>query len=190
MEHSTNTIFISNIPPSQNNIPSLIRHFRRFGHIDAIWSHGSRASITFQLEESAKAAVECSEAYAQNRFININYHNNSNNGAANLALACDMDRVREQNKKVQASVEKERKATQFLQNHMKSSLNGNNSFDLAQLQNALDSYTEEANSLFEQINDDIPPEEKSEKQKRLLELSGLIDSAQSELEIFQTIHAK
>ena len=190
MEHSQNTIFISNIPPSQNNIPSLLRHFRKFGHIDAIWSYGSRASITFLHEESAKAAIECSEAYAQNRFININYHKDLDNGVANLALACDMDRVREQNAKVQSLLERERQATQFLQTQMKKSINGDNALTTAELQNAVDALTDEANSLFSKVVSDIPPEEKEAIQKRLLELSGLIDAAQSELEAFKIFASK
>lgn len=87
-DYANRTLFLCNIPPKSNSIPHLIAHYRKFGHIDAINCSGTHATILFEKEESAKAALESPLTVLRNRFIKITLQDPELPNAALLTANC------------------------------------------------------------------------------------------------------
>lgn len=112
------TLYLSNIPANANNIMSLVKHFKKYGHIKSIWSVGTIAAISFDSVESCKRAYESPEAFANNRFVRYFYHKKPENAECKLSLAVNLDKVKATSDSVLKQMASEAKNTIYLQAKM------------------------------------------------------------------------
>jgi RNA recognition motif-containing protein len=92
-ETPSSTLYLSGIPANQNTIHSLLKFFKRYGHIQSISASGTRANVCFAADESARQAYENPEPFLNNRFIKIHYHRNPRASESNLEQWIDRDLV-------------------------------------------------------------------------------------------------
>ena len=76
--HSSTMLAVRNIPVELNSITSLNSHFSKFGVLVNVQIHfegdPSSALITFAGTGEAAAAINCTEAIMNNRFIKVFWH--------------------------------------------------------------------------------------------------------------------
>lgn len=89
----SDTLLLKQVPANANNIPMLIKHFKKCGRIQSVWCSGTTAQITFEKEEDTKTAFESPEAYANNRFVKFWYHQGPERPNSKLSEIADMARI-------------------------------------------------------------------------------------------------
>ena len=115
---SKRSIFLHKVPQRPSNLRRLIAHYKKFGHIDAIYTSGQYASIIFEHEESAKAAVESPMTVLHNRFIIVGHQSPDKNPLADLSASCRMDLVRSETKEALKNMKKEAEETAELRSKL------------------------------------------------------------------------
>jgi hypothetical protein len=180
-------LFLSNIPPVSNNIHTMLRHFKRFGIVDAICCAGPTATIMFNTMESAKAAIESPEAVARNRFIRFNYHYKPDTCKADLQKVVNMSLVRSETRKALANIKAETERTLKLKDQMR--LERINDIkkrkDLTELTNMLDSMVREAEKLMTNLQS-VSPENRKDMDERLKGIKSLISEVEQRIELVRS----
>jgi hypothetical protein len=88
-QHSSKTIAISKIPANQNNLRGLLHFFKKYGHIESVWCHGTRAVVSFANDSSAMSAFLDPDPYLNNRFVRIAFHPSPASNESNLEQFID-----------------------------------------------------------------------------------------------------
>ena len=164
-------VHISNLPKQNSTIAHLYRHFSRFGIIQGIFKDHNRAIILFDKPEQAEAAIECSEPFADNRFVQIYPCSDFSNSQVYLNHYVDLKKIENISSNVYLQVQ---------ENHMNNMMQQYKEHkridfdrDLEKLRHSRDSLLHEASLLMEKL-ETISVEEKPDLKKRIFSLSSLI----------------
>ncbi|OHT05023.1 hypothetical protein TRFO_27335 [Tritrichomonas foetus] len=173
------TLFLSNIPPRTNNLVMLYHHFKRFGHIDAIYTSGTHASVTFETKEASEAALKSPQTILHNRFIQILYQRPSFNIMADLSSSCDMSIVRAARDEALKNMKIEADETKEIQNSLKKeSLERKKAKTeemLTEYKKGLDNMLHEAHLLVVETEKEDKEDKKETNKLRLNSLSSMIN---------------
>ena len=157
--HSENfrAILIQKIPTEINEIPILMNHFQKYGHIDSIRIKGNQAVVIFQNQISAIHVLRSSKALKRNRFIEISLIGNCEK--SDLEHLCSMKLIRELNTDILKVIQKEKEKTQRLQEDLKKKQSRINIFsqlenDIVKIKKSMCNATEEEKvTLSKKLND-------------------------------------
>lgn len=73
--NSANTIYLTEIPPNENTVQKLCNYFSKFGNVLSVnVAHNgdnTAATVTFVNNKFANAALKCTDAVLNNRFIKV-----------------------------------------------------------------------------------------------------------------------
>ena len=183
-------VYLSNLPKKGSSILHIYRHFSRFGVIQAIHHERDRASILFDSQTHAEAAVESSEPFADNRFVRISMHRYPENSQVFLDKAIDLDKI----EKIASDtkIEIDRKQFDNIMKQYKEMKRNDYDRDLRRLNNSRDALLSEASSLMEKLAL-LQGDEKAQLKKRIFSLSSMIKETESkikELEEMKEEHSK
>lgn len=184
-EYSNRSIFLNNIPLKSNNLPNLIAHYKRFGHIDAIYTSGTHASIIFESEEVAKAACESQLTVLHNRFINVSLQKPTVPNVANLSSVCNMDLVKNAIQDFKNDSEKEAQETEEIRASLKKKTEQRK---IEKAKMIRDNYKKELNLMVQETQtiileiEQLPDEEKEASRARLSSLYDMISTAQKKID--------
>ena len=137
--HSSTMLAVRNIPVELNSITSLNSHFSKFGVLVNVQIHfegdPSSALITFAGTNEAAAAINCTEAIMNNRFIKVFWHiekpamkerlGGQNTNPNNVVLgerneeAEDVEKVKEDKEKAIQEIQKSQEMLQTKHEEMK-----------------------------------------------------------------------
>ena len=137
--HSSTMLAVRNIPVELNSITSLNSHFSKFGILVNVQIHfegdPSSALITFAGTSEAAAAINCTEAIMNNRFIKVFWHiekpavkerlGTQNTNPNNVVLgekseeAEDVDKAKEDKEKAIQEIQKSQEMLQTKHEEMK-----------------------------------------------------------------------
>jgi hypothetical protein len=92
-QHPSRAIAISKIPAKENSLRRLLHFFKKYGHIESLWCHGTRAVVSFANEPSAKSAFLDPDPYLNNRFVRIAFHPSPASNESNLEQFIDAKAV-------------------------------------------------------------------------------------------------
>lgn len=184
-EYSSRSLFLSRIPPKLNSLPHLIAHYKRFGHIDAIYTSGTHTSIIFESEEAAKAAYESPLTVLHNRFIHVSLQKPTVPNMANLSSVCDMDIVKNAVQAFKEDVQKESEETEEIRDDLKKKT------ELRKIERAKliqDTYKQELNHMVQETQaiileiEQLPDDEKEVSRTRLSSLYDMISASQKKID--------
>jgi hypothetical protein len=114
------TLLLLRIPPNENTILKLFKHFKRYGRIQAIHSDGARtALITYATQDAAETAFKSAEAYAGNRLVQYRYPKDPDKVETKLSSVVTWPRVNQVLAQVSREIESAQKATMKLIDDMK-----------------------------------------------------------------------
>ena len=99
------TILVSNIPPSKNAISRVYNYFKKYGRIISLWVEGTEATIVYDSNTSAHKALLDPMSFLNNRFIKIQYLTQSNS-KANLKQYIDSEKVDKFSKEVEDNIQR------------------------------------------------------------------------------------
>jgi RNA recognition motif-containing protein len=185
----SNVLFISNIPPSSNTVPILLRHFKQFGHVNSVSCSGTTATVIFETEGFAQAAVESPIPLAHNRFIHIGFHRSPASSFADLESICDLALVRSETQQALDAIAVEKADTVLLNDRLKVDrlykLHQHDSETyVRQVTSTLNSMLSEADGLIAQYERSTGAR-KLEVKDRLDALSRLIEEARTQMTLFK-----
>lgn len=184
-EYSNRSLFLSRIPPKSTNLSKLIDHYKRFGHIDAIYSSGTHTSIIFESEEATKAAFESPSTVLHNRFIHVSLQKPTVPNMANLASVCNMDIIQKAIQDFNIESQKEAEETEEIRNNLKKKA------DLRKIEQAkkfMENCKKEKDKLVQEMQtivnnlENLPDEEKEAKRARLSSLIDMISISQDKID--------
>jgi RNA recognition motif-containing protein len=184
----SNVLFVSNIPPSSNTIPILLRHFKQFGHVNSVSCSGTTATILFETDAFARAAVESPIPLAHNRFIHIGFHRSPASSAADLESACDVALVQAETQQALDAIAAEKADTVLLNDRLRVDrlykLRQHDSETyVTHVTSTLNSMLREADGLIAQY-ERATGARKLEVKDRLDALSRLIQEARTQMTLF------
>lgn len=162
-------------------MPQLIKHFHQFGEIDGVYCTQTTAIIDFHHFMAAKKAVESPEAYAHNRFIQIDYKKDFTNSDANLKNACDMSLVYRINRKTCKEIDELKRNTEQLQQQMIEQNQIGMKATLTGLYQKLKEYHKLAQSMMQTL-ETAQGREEVEIKEQIYELSGIIEETQLQID--------
>lgn len=100
------TILVSNIPPSKNAISRVYNYFKKYGRINSLWVEGTEATIVYDSITSARKALTDPMSFLNNRFIKIQYLTQQSNSKANLKQYIDNEKVDKFSKEVEDNIQR------------------------------------------------------------------------------------
>ena len=162
-------VYVSNIPQDYNTIPQIYKHFSRFGHIQSVSCTGRSATLIFETVEAAREAVHSPESYAKNRFIEIKFHKNPVENAANLNNFIDKKMVHKINDEVCAKIDNETTKTLIKRYQAFKEQKGGLEGEIAKLRNAIEALSDEAAQCMVST-ENACDEEKIQLKKRIVEI--------------------
>ena len=174
-------IFIRGIPQDYNTIPQLYKHFSQFGHIQSVWCFRDQASIMFETVEAARAAVQSPIAYAKNRFIEIQFHQNPFKSYSDLRNVVDIKKVMKVNTEVCTKIDNELTNSLIKRYRLYKEQKGNIDGEIAKLQNARDSLVQEGTQCMVKI-ESCEGEENIKLKRRLMEIAKLLKANEERLD--------
>jgi len=164
----SNIIYISHIPPRENNIPTLLKHFKQFGEILSVSSAGTKASIAYKDKESAKNAIISPAAFLNNRFIKIRYHKNPQSSSVKLTNFVNIESIKKMNEEVCAKISEEYYHSLLIRYEI-GKKNTNLSTKQQKVKNSYDKLIKEASRLMDDIKKpDGTNKEELQSQLRLI----------------------
>jgi hypothetical protein len=114
------TLLLLRIPPNENTILKLFKHFKRYGRIQSIHSDGGRtALITYASAESAEQAFRSAEAYAGNRLVQYRFPKDPEKVESKLSSIVTWPRVSAVLAQVSSEIASAQAQTARLQSEMK-----------------------------------------------------------------------
>lgn len=178
MSSETKSIIVQNIPENLCNITALYSHFKKYGHIQSIRiSSKHKSIIRYETVEQARESVYSTEAFGNNRFVNIIFNQNELKSKENLQQFVNYSKLRKNARMCMKNIKEEQLQTL---NRRFSSYKSQTE-EIYSLQNNLESLINEAKKYMSIINE-LSGFEREKTRNRIIELSEQIKDLEDKLD--------